>query len=77
MKIALERTYAATLGPKWVVAVGDWGCGVFEPSYAVASALVKVIPVDLHIHGCPPRPMDLLRGLIALADSATTKRRGI
>ena len=75
MKIALERTYAATPDPKWVVAVGDCGCGcgVFEGSYAVIGAVDKVIPVDLHIRGCPPRPIDLLRGLIALVDQATTR----
>jgi Ni,Fe-hydrogenase III small subunit len=72
MKIALERTYAATPGPKWVVAVGDCGCGcgAFEGSYAVIGAVDKVLPVDLHIRGCPPRPIDLLRGLIALVDKA-------
>src|SRR2546430_10193052 len=49
MKVALERTYAATPAPKWVVAVGDCGCGcgVFEGSYAVLGAVDKVIPVDL------------------------------
>src|SRR5215470_260954 len=75
MKIALERTYAATPDPKWVVAVGDCGCGcgVFEGSYAVIGADDKVIPVDLHIRGCPPRPIELLRGLIALVDQATAK----
>jgi Ni,Fe-hydrogenase III small subunit len=73
MKVALERTYAATPDPKWVVAVGDCaaGCGVFEGSYAIVGAVEKVIPVDLHIRGCPPRPIDLLRGLIALIDKAT------
>ena len=78
MKIALERTYAATPGPKWVVAVGDCGCGrgAFEGSYAVIGAVAKVIPVDLHISGCPPRPIDLLRGLIALVDKAAAPGRG-
>src|SRR5215467_2371765 len=78
MKVALERTYAATPDPKWVVAVGDCaaGCGVFEGSYAVVGAVAKVIPVDLHIRGCPPRPIDLLQGLIALLDQATAKRAG-
>ncbi|HUI96963.1 MAG TPA: NADH-quinone oxidoreductase subunit NuoB [Xanthobacteraceae bacterium] len=73
MKVALERTYAATPAPKWVVAAGDCacGCGVFEGSYAVVGAVDKVIPVDLHIKGCPPRPIDLLRGLIALMEKAT------
>jgi Ni,Fe-hydrogenase III small subunit len=75
MKVALERTYAATPDPKWVVAVGDCGCGcgVFEGSYAVVGAVDKVIPVDLHIRGCPPRPIELLRGLIALMDKASAK----
>jgi Ni,Fe-hydrogenase III small subunit len=76
MKVALERTYAATPDPKWVVAVGDCGCGcgVFEGSYAVIGAVDKVIPVDLHIPGCPPRPTALLEGLIALIDKAVEKR---
>jgi Ni,Fe-hydrogenase III small subunit len=75
MKVALERTYAATPDPKWVVAVGDCacGCGVFEGSYAVLGAVDKVVPVDLHIKGCPPRPIELLRGLVALVDKATAK----
>jgi Ni,Fe-hydrogenase III small subunit len=75
MKVALERTYAATAGPKWVVAVGDCacGCGVFADCYATVGAVEKVLPVDLHIKGCPPRPIDLLKGLIALMDKATAK----
>jgi Ni,Fe-hydrogenase III small subunit len=78
MKVALERTYAATPDPKWVVAVGDCGCGcgVFEGSYAVIGAVDKVIPVDLHIRGCPPTPAALLEGLIALVDKAAAGPRG-
>src|ERR1700757_284189 len=73
MKVALERTWAATPDPKWVVAVGDCGggCGVFEGSYAVIGAVGKVIPVDLHIPGCPPTPTALLAGLIALMEKAS------
>jgi Ni,Fe-hydrogenase III small subunit len=68
MREALERTYNATPDPKWVVAVGDCAAsgGVFAGSYAVAGGVNDVIPVDLHIRGCPPRPMELLRGLLAL-----------
>ena len=78
MKVALERTYAATPDPKWVVAVGDCGCGcgVFEGSYAVIGAVDKVIPVDLHIRGCPPTPAALLEGLIALVDKAAAGSQG-
>ncbi len=68
MREALERTFAATPAPKWVVAVGDCaaGCGVFADSYACVGAVSKVIPVDLVIRGCPPTPTDLLRGLLWL-----------
>jgi hypothetical protein len=68
MREALERTYAATPAPKWVVAVGDCGagCGVFAGSYACVGAVSIVIPVDLVIRGCPPTPTDLLQGLLGL-----------
>ena len=68
MREALERTYAATPGPKWVIAVGDCAVdgGVFARSYAVTGGVSAVVPVDLHIRGCPPTPTALLRGLIAL-----------
>jgi Ni,Fe-hydrogenase III small subunit len=76
MKVALERTHAATPAPKWVIAAGDCaaGCGVFNGSYAVVGSVDKVIPVDLHIKGCPPRPLDLLQGLLALMQKATAGR---
>src|SRR5499425_2931882 len=78
MKVALERTYTATPDPKWVVAVGDCGCGcgVFAASYAVVGAVAKVLPVDLHIPGCPPRPAALLAGLIALLEKVADRRVG-
>jgi Ni,Fe-hydrogenase III small subunit len=68
MREALERTYAATPDPKWVVAVGDCACdgGLFADSYACVGAVSKVVPVDLHIGGCPPDPQTLLKGLLAL-----------
>jgi Ni,Fe-hydrogenase III small subunit len=75
MREALLRTYNATPDPKWVVAVG--GCavdgGIFAGSYAVAGGVNDVIPVDLHIRGCPPSPTELLKGLIALLDVASGK----
>jgi Ni,Fe-hydrogenase III small subunit len=72
MRDALFRTWDATPDPKWVVAVG--GCardgGLFRGSYGVVGGAEEVIPVDLHIPGCPPRPIDLLAGLIALVETA-------
>jgi len=74
MREALERTYRATPDPKWVVAVGDCALdgGVFAGSYAVVGGVSNVVPVDLHIRGCPPSPSDLLKGLIALLDYVST-----
>jgi Ni,Fe-hydrogenase III small subunit len=68
MREALRHAYDATPDPKWVVAVGVCAVdgGVFAKSYAVIGGVKDVIPVDLHIPGCPPTPMDLLRGLLAL-----------
>ena len=70
MREALERTYNATPDPKWVVAVGDCARhgGIFSGSYAVVGGVSAVVPVDLHIRGCPPRPEELLKGLLALLD---------
>jgi Ni,Fe-hydrogenase III small subunit len=72
MREALESTYRATPDPKWVVAVGDCGFdgGCFAGSYACVGGVSAVIPVDLHIRGCPPRPIDLLKGLLAIVDQS-------
>jgi len=72
MREALLRTYDATPNPKWVVAIGDCGRdgGCFAGSYAVVGGVGDVIPVDLHIAGCPPSPIAMLRGLLALLESA-------
>ena len=70
MREALERTYQATPDPKWVVAVGDCARdgGVFAGSYACVGGVSAVVPVDLHIPGCPPSPIALLKGLLALLE---------
>ena len=78
MREALERTYHATPDPKWVVSVGDCALdgGLFAGSYAVVGGVGQVLPVDLHIRGCPPHPANLLSGLLALLDpdAAAAKR---
>ncbi|GIL00459.1 MAG: hypothetical protein BroJett030_03580 [Alphaproteobacteria bacterium] len=72
MAQALERTFAATPNPKWVVAVGDAALdgGHFAGSYAVVGGVGAVVPVDLHIPGDPPPPAALLEGLLALIERA-------
>ena len=71
MREALERTYNATPDPKWVVAVGDCAVvgGIFSGSYAVIGGVSGVVPVDLHIRGCPPQPTQLLKGLLTLLEA--------
>jgi len=71
MRMALERTYAATPAPKWVVAVGECARdgGLFAGSAACVGGVSAVVPVDLHIPGCPPSPTALLRGLLALVET--------
>ena len=76
MREALERTYNATPDPKWVVAVGDCAVdgGMFADSYAVIGGVSSVVPVDLHVRGCPPRPLELFAGLLALLQSQNAKQ---
>jgi len=75
MKEALERTYNATPEPKWIIALGDCAAtgGIFVGSYACVGGVDLVIPVDLHIPGCPPAPERILRGLLALLHHVTSK----
>lgn len=66
MEMALRRTYDATPEPKLVVAVGDCGAdgGIFGESYASCGRVANVIPVDEVVTGCPPAPIDILRGIL-------------
>jgi Ni,Fe-hydrogenase III small subunit len=65
MERALRRTYEAVPAPKVVVAVGDCArnCGVFAGAYGVAGAVADVVPVDLDVPGCPPRPEAIVEAL--------------
>jgi Ni,Fe-hydrogenase III small subunit len=77
MREALERTWRATPDPKWVVAVGDCAAdgGCFAGSPAVLGGVADVLPVDLHIGGCPPSPTALLEGLLALLEGTNAEPR--
>jgi Ni,Fe-hydrogenase III small subunit/formate hydrogenlyase subunit 6/NADH:ubiquinone oxidoreductase subunit I len=69
MEQALRRTYEATPEPRIVVAIGACGCsgGIFgEGTYASVGAVDRVIPVDLYVPGCPPRPQAILAGLLTV-----------
>lgn len=66
MEIALLRTYEATPSPKIVIAVGACACsgGIFGDTYATTGGIDRIVPVDVYIPGCPPRPQILLQGLL-------------
>lgn len=67
MEVALLRTYEAAPEPRIVVAVGACGCsgGIFgEGTYAAVGGVDRVLPVDVYIPGCPPRPQAILNGLL-------------
>ncbi|MBV8145853.1 MAG: NADH-quinone oxidoreductase subunit B family protein [Gammaproteobacteria bacterium] len=76
MEVALRRTYEATPDPKLVVAVGDCACtgGIFGESYASCGRIANVIPVDVVIAGCPPRPLEILRGILSALERSTAVR---
>ena len=66
MENALRRTAAATPAPRFVIAAGSCACdgGEFGASYASRGAVENVLPVDVKIAGCPPSPLQLMRGLL-------------
>ena len=74
MQQALRRTYEAMPAPKLVVAVGDCGCtgGIFGESYASLGRVANVLPVDVAVPGCPPRPLALLQAILT---AVTADRR--
>lgn len=74
METALKMTFDATPAPKLVVAVGDCAanCGIFgRDNYAIAGSVADIIPVDVVVHGCPPQPADIIRGILtAIAEKS-------
>jgi len=78
MEIALQRTYDAAPDPRVVVAVGACGCsgGLFgEGTYASVGGVDRVLPVDVYIPGCPPRPQAILNGLLVAMGIREAKAR--
>ena len=71
MRAAMLAAYDATPAPKLVVAAGECACtgGIFVDSYAVCGPVSAILPVDVMIPGCPPSPIDLLRGIRAACRS--------
>ncbi|MFH1571251.1 MAG: NADH-quinone oxidoreductase subunit NuoB [Gemmatimonadota bacterium] len=75
MAPVLRQTYEAMAWPRWVVAFGACSCsgGAFS-TYATVQGLERVVPVDVYVPGCPPRPEDLAEALAALASRLSAAR---
>ncbi len=71
MVIALKKTYEAMPEPKFVITLGDCALdgGIFKDSYYVEGAVKDILPVVLHIPGCPPKPSDIIKALTGLLAS--------
>jgi len=70
MQQALVKTYHAAPDPKLVVAVGACACsgGIFKDSYATNNGIDTIVPVDVYIPGCPPRPQAIIYGILKALD---------
>jgi len=71
MALALKKTYDAMPFPKFVITLGNCALngGMFKDSYYVEGGVNKVVPVSFHIEGCPPAPIDIIKGLLRFVKS--------
>ena len=67
MAPVLREVYDQMPDPKWVIAMGDCAaCGGVFNNYAISQGVDRIVPVDMYVPGCPPRPEALLDGIIKL-----------
>ena len=75
MAPVLRHLYDQMAEPKWVIAMGDCSsCGGIFNNYAVVQGVDEIVPVDIYIAGCPPRPESLINGVMALYDKVNNQK---
>jgi NADH-quinone oxidoreductase subunit B len=75
MAPVVRRLYDQMADPKWVIAMGDCAaCGGVFNNYAIVQGVDEIVPVDVYVAGCPPRPEALIDGIIHLHEKVRRMR---
>jgi len=75
MAPVLRHLYDQMPDPKWVIAMGDCAsCGGIFNNYAIVQGVDEVVPVDIYVAGCPPRPEGLIHGIITLHEKVKQEK---